>query len=462
MQNWTTPDSAKEDRYLLFDSRILKDTHNAELVLGVPKKHPQNPLFGEDHPWEMRFDNLYPNVIFDEEERLYKVWYSPFIVDQSSKGMSIEKWAEKTYRAPYDREMGICYALSEDGLHWTKPALSRVDYRGGKSNNILWRGSDGSRAKRAGPHGAGIFKDLRDPDPRRRYKAILKSEILSVAFSGDGIHWSSSLSCPEANSAGDTHNNAFWAPTLGKYVGITRQWSQSFQRQVARTSSDDFVKWEETKVILEGLDDNLQTYAMPVFYYHGIYVGLLAIHDQASDRVWTELTCSPDTEEWHRVCPGTPFIPNSDMEGDYDWGCVYPSASPIFKNDEIQLFYGGNDGLHTSWRNGFFCLATLRPDGFAGYCQTNRSEEATITTNPVFDVGRPLQVSADIHEKGELLVRALDNSMQVVAESSPISETVTDAEVLWGSDPNLDSSSVKRMSLQFVLRGATVYSFKQG
>lgn len=39
----------------------------------------------------MRFDNLYGNVIFDEEEKLYKCWYSPFIVDSSSHGMTLEQ-----------------------------------------------------------------------------------------------------------------------------------------------------------------------------------------------------------------------------------------------------------------------------------------------------------------------------------------------------------------------------------
>ena len=227
-------------------------------------------------------------------------------------------------------------------------------------HNILWRGSDESKFLRGGPHGAGVFKDVLDPDPNRRYKALLKSEILSVAFSADGIHWSPAIACPEANSAGDTHNNAFWAPTLGKYVGITRQWDKTsgrYVRQVARTSSADFVNWEKTQIVLEGLDANQQIYSMPVFYHGGVYIGLAAIHDQEKDRVWAELTWSPDTVAWHRVLPGTPLIPNDGKEGDYDWGCIYTAANPVFLKDEIRLYYGGSDGLHTSWRNGFLGLA---------------------------------------------------------------------------------------------------------
>ncbi len=462
MQNEHTLARSVERRHLLLDSRIVEGTDNAELVVGSVEKHETNPLFGEDKPWEMRFDNLYANVLFDDEEQIYKVWYSPFIVDHSAKGMSAQQWKETKYQAPFDREMALCYASSKDGITWTKPELGLVDYDGNKANNILWRGSGNTRAKKAGPHGSGVFKDLDDPDPKRRYKALLKSEILSVAFSSDGIHWQAATACPEANSAGDTHNNAFWAPTLDKYVGITRQWSKSFDRQVARTTSEDFLSWEKTHVVLEGLDSRHQTYAMPTFFHGGVYIGLLAIHDQVSDRVWSELTWSPDTETWHRVCPGTPFIPNSENEGEYDWGCAYAAAHPILDKEEIRIYYGGSDGLHTSWRNGYFCLATLRQDGFAGYKVLDSGRPATVTTVPVFNARDSLSVSADIRDGGELIVRVLDDEQQVVAESEYLSGTVTDEEIHWLRDCLVSSEKDQRMQIQLVFRDATVYSFTIG
>lgn len=454
------------DRYLLLDSRIVASTENATLVLGNVQKHKGNPLFEEDKPWEKRFDNLYANVIYDEEEKIFKCWYSPFIVDNSSKGMTLEQRKEVKYRGHHNREMAICYATSKDGITWVKPELGLVEFEGNKANNILWRGSDtpGKDEKEGwrGPHGSGVFKDLREPDPNRRYKAFLKHGILSVAFSPDGIHWDPAIACPEADSAGDTHNNAFWAPTLGKYVGITRQWgkmSGRYWRQVAWTSSADFVNWEKTQIVLEGLDRNLQPYSMPVFYHGGIYLGLIAIHDQDTDRVWTELAWSPDTVAWNRVLPGTPFISNDGREGDYDWGCVYAAANPIFLKDEIRLYYGASDGLHTSWRNGFFCLATLRPDGFAGYKASDVAAPARVTTTPVFDGKTPLRVSADIADGGQLVVRVLGEEKQVLAESEPLASTVSDAVVRWLDNNLLDTITAKRARLQFVFQEATVYSF---
>ena len=449
----------EQRRYLFLDARIVEDAQNAELTLGTVKKYGGNPLFGEDKPWEMRFDNLYANIVYDDEEQIYKCWYSPFVIDHSSKGMSSQQRNEVQYRAPSNREMAICYATSKDGVAWVRPELGLVDYEGSKANNILWRGSGEDKVLQEGPHGSGILKDVRDPDPNRRYKAFLKSKILSVAFSADGLHWGSAIACPAANSAGDTHNNAFWAPTLGEYVGITRQWGRPFGRQVARTSSSDFVNWEKTQIVLDGLDEKHQTYAMPVFFHAGVYLGLVAIHDQDTDRVWAELTWSPDTKTWHRVLPGTPLIPNSGDEGDYDWGCVYPAAYPVFLHDEIRLYYGGSNGLHTSWRDGFLCLARLRPDGFAGYRASDVAQPATVTTTPVFDGKTPLRVSADIAVGGKLVVRVLGAQTKVLAESEPLAGTVSDADVRWLDASALDAIKTKLARLQFRFQDATVYSF---
>ena len=164
----TTPstDAKEQRRHLLLDTRIVEAVQNADLVLGSVAKHAENPLFEEDNPWERRFDNLYANIIYDEEEQLYKCWYSPFIVSNSSKGMSISERKATEY-GKHPQEMGICYATSKDGISWDKPELGLVEYEGSTANNIVWRG--GGIEQWGGPHGTGIFKDLRDPDPDRLY-----------------------------------------------------------------------------------------------------------------------------------------------------------------------------------------------------------------------------------------------------------------------------------------------------
>ena len=437
------------NRFLVLDSRLIDSTENAKLTLGQPQKHPANPLFGEEKPWEARFDNLYASVIYDEEENIYKCWYNPFIVDHSARGMTPEQRKNK-YKPPSNRETGVCYATSKDGLQWEKPELGVVEFDGSKKNNIIMRESPGIWG-----HGVGIYKDPLDLDPARRYKAIFKSHVMSVGISADGIHWDKSLPCPEMNTGGDTHNNVFWAPTLGKYVGITRS-NTDYGRLVSRIEREDFVKWSKAEVVLKGVDTNLQTYAMPTFYHGGVYLGLIAIHDQKADHVWTELAWSPDTKQWNRVCPGSPLIANSKEEMAYDWGCIYAAATPIFLDDEIRIYYGGNDGYHYGWRNGFFCLATLRPDGFAGYEPINTRYCAIVTTKPMIFAGKNLCLSADIPPGEFVMVAVKDEQGNKITISKQIRETVTDAPVEWLEDKDLLG---KRVRLEFVINTAKLYSF---
>ena len=120
----------KRDRYLVLDSRVIDKTNNVELTVGFARKDVNNPLFKEDNPWEPRFDNPYCSIIYDDEEKIYKCWYSVFIRsdghgDFPGEGLAPEKrawvnWVEGR------RGFGVCYATSKDGLHWNKPELGQL------------------------------------------------------------------------------------------------------------------------------------------------------------------------------------------------------------------------------------------------------------------------------------------------------------------------------------------------
>ena len=223
---------------------------------------------------------------------------------------------------------------------------------------------------------------------------------------------------------------------------------------MARIESEDFIKWTKAEVVLEGIRKSHQTYAMPVFFYGGVYLGLVAIHEQESDRVWTELTWSADTKVWNRVNRGTPLIPCSDSKLDYDYGCVYPCAYPIFLKDEIRLYYGGSDYLHFGWRNGSLCLATLRPDGFAGYEQETIDNPAVITTAMVSYNGQPIRITADVQDGGFVKVNLLNKNGDHLATAEAVSKTITDGKLMFSEKISSDE-----VQLQFELSKAKLYSF---
>ena len=441
------PGGDRPVKYLVLDSRTIEGTENVALRLGHVVKHPANPLFREDRPWELRFDNLYPNVQFDPERRLYRCWYSPFIVDPEVAGSTAAERENRRYR-PHDREMGVCYAESRDGLRWTKPELGLVEFEGDSRNNLVVRG----------PHGAGVLFDPQDADPARRFKMFCRvsdrAKTMGVAFSRDGLRWSDPLPCPEIQVPGDTHNNALRLGKDGGYVGITRM--KSDQRLVARTESADFVHWTRAVEVLRG-DKLHQTYAMPVFRHAGVHLGFVMVFDTAADRVSCELAWSPDTVVWNRIEPGRALIPNSEKRGDYDWGCVYASV-PVFTEREVRIYYGASNGPHSGWRDGFFALATLRPDGFAGYSTDVTGKTGHVDTKPVVCAGKKLCVSVDAPD-GELRVAVLGDERLGTEACRPVTGRVTDGVVSWADGADLGRHVGREIRLRFELKDATLYAF---
>jgi len=440
------------EKYLVLDSRLVERVANARLTVGQVTKHLANPLFVADKPWEVRFDNLYANVVYDTRRRLYQCWYNPFIVDDVTSGTPRARRSGIRYR-PAHREMGICYARSKDGLTWEKPDLGIVEFNGSAANNLVFRG----------PHGAGVFLDVHDPNPSRRYKLFARASdrdsALAVAFSPDGLHWTGLTTCPEAAAVADTHNNAFWAPDCRKYVGITRLWRDG-QRIVGRTESDAFLAWSKTVEVLRG-DGVHQTYAMPVFRYAGVYLGLVMLLNGQDDRVRCELAWSPDTMHWERIDPGRPLIPNSEKKGDYDWGCIYAAAAPVILEDEIRLYYSGSNDTHGAWRDGCLALATLRPDQFAGFEPQRSDQPGTLVTRPVRCTGSQLRVTADT-AGGRLRVGVLDADNFTLARCQPITGKVANRVVQWSAAADLESLTGRSIRLKFELQMAKLYAFSFG
>jgi hypothetical protein len=177
------------------------------------------------------------------------------------------------------------------------------------------------------------------------------------------------------------------------------------------------------------------------------------------DRVDCELAWSPDTIQWRRIQPGTALIPVAEEKGAYDWGCVYAAAYPIILENEIRLFYGASDDTHYGRRKGYLALATLRPDGFAGYEPIVEGPCGTVRTKPLLCTGSQLLVTTDA-AGGSVCVTAMDPRGKRIAECEPITGNVTDHPVSWKDGAGLAPSCGTPIRLEFVLESARLYSFR--
>ena len=141
---------------------------------------------------EVRYDNAYPNVIYDEEAQLYRLYYTLIIYDPESPRYTRQERAKRNYIPKHDRRTATGYAESKDGIHWTKPNLGIVEFQGSKDNNLIMLSA----------HGTGVMLDKEELNPKRRYKMMLMLDVvgvesrMAVSFSADGITGRSPLYGP--------------------------------------------------------------------------------------------------------------------------------------------------------------------------------------------------------------------------------------------------------------------------
>ncbi|MDC0935550.1 hypothetical protein OAS39_04625 [Pirellulales bacterium] len=327
-------------KQLFIDDFIIANADGVFPVLNQPVKHPDNPVIEMRPPVTAAGTQgavVFGSVLFDHQEKLFKMWYE------------VANYQDAT--------RDLAYATSTDGVNWDLPCLDLVASknwrlagcgdREGANNIVFSNGSDGMAA--------GVFKDLQETDPDRRYKMLHASGAnytpLAPAFSPDGIHWKSAPSGPGMPYC-DSFNPCMWDPGLGKYVAHTRNNAATphgQERQVFQYESDDFINWTKIGTIVkadehDALGDR-HFYQMPWMRYEHYYIGLLdTFHLMPGregkepqhlweDRVDVQLAFSRDNRHWIRAGDRQTFIPNSQVPGDYDFAVT--SSAPAHQGDAL-------------------------------------------------------------------------------------------------------------------------------
>ncbi len=133
----TPPDDGNQS-YLLTTNRDPQDHHDSHLHLFIDHqeiaeqqyvkrimnrlgKHPR-PVLMADRPWEGERAQAWGSVI-QEPDRLFRMWYFAFNTQRRFDQLDVG---------------GYAYAESRDGVHWHKPNLGVVDFRGSRRNNLFY------------------------------------------------------------------------------------------------------------------------------------------------------------------------------------------------------------------------------------------------------------------------------------------------------------------------------------
>ena len=404
-------------KFYFFDRGVLSGYLLDRVAIhpAAGRKLPEAPLLTEEpeaKPWELRYDNSYPTVIYDPQDQLYKLFYSIIVEDQECTDTPVPERLGKTYHPRSDRVVALGYAQSADGIHWEKPDLGLVEWHGSTANNLLLIKA----------HGAGVMLDEADPDPARRYKLIAldddpgrapdangRQAQMSVSFSPDGIHWEKLRPWPQHNPWGDTANFPFRDPADGKFRMTTRTWHHGM-RVATLCESEDFIHWSAEKPALHGLGYHDQVYSMPVFRCGGLYLGLASIYHEGDrsapdfDCVDLELTYAKDPTEFYYAAYGEPLIPRgagSYHNGAFDCCCIY-AAPPVRRDGKLYIYYMGGNGQHTNFRETSLGCIVFDEDKLAYIAPAARDTEGTVVSAPLAAEGDTLQLLAELEPGGRL------------------------------------------------------------
>ena len=160
----------REATLLAFDDHAIPWLDNLDMTLTRADKRPENPVLRPGPPGSPDATHaiIYGSVLHIDGR--FRMWYL---------GMFEETWDPAT--TGWWRPM--CYAESEDGVHWVKPSLGLVELHGSRENNICLIEPAGSALARVNDF-LSVMHDPEDPDPDRRYKVAYIAHIPWDEFPG--------------------------------------------------------------------------------------------------------------------------------------------------------------------------------------------------------------------------------------------------------------------------------------
>ncbi|MFZ2639552.1 MAG: hypothetical protein WA117_01085 [Verrucomicrobiia bacterium] len=434
---------------LLFaDDSGIAATHGVVRTVH-PARTLNAPVIEADRPWEGARVYIYGSVYFDEAARQVRMWY-----------MSRPQ--------AYSGDC-VLYAVSQDGVRWTKPSLGIHALAGSAENNIVFN-----------MHSPSVLLDTRETDPAKRYKMLgSKSSGYHAAFSADGLHWTLYPKNPVLKHS-DTITLA-QDPATGEYLAYHKRPAKvrGFGRRVVWLSrSRDFQEWTEPELVFapDEEDDTwaqqprqrTEVYNMSVFPHAAGFIGLPTLFRvTAPNRPKSEITpgqspddgpievqlaTSADGRAWRRTQPRVNVIPRG-APGTFDGGSILGvSSTAAHVGDETWVYYTAMTTTHggpmppkrltigrAAWRR-------------HGFVSLDAAERGRVETKPL-RLGAPsLVVNADAHG-GQLRVALLETDGRPIAgcaldDSETLRENAARWTVRWRSGARAPTDRPVRVVLE--------------
>ncbi|NOU96164.1 hypothetical protein GC093_23480 [Paenibacillus sp. LMG 31456] len=447
-------------KFTFFDNRTYEYIQVFRRELGKAQKYSGNPVLKPELPNEFKRAHYYGTALYDEEEQLYKTWYSshyygPAFGESDSRAYSY-----------------LNYAYSSDGINFIKPELSVVP-----GTNIVLDND-------ARTHGPSIILDTEEKDPDKRFKLAMSpySEHCSIYLyaSPDGIHWKPISNKAVLEVESDCHIGFYRDSVSGAYRLSFRM--RCPDRRVWVAESFDLLHW--TKPVLAIEPDQLdpcftQFYGMQMTPYGPYTMGLISMYDtfdyltdphfnKMAGTMDIQLAYSHDGFCWHRCMQGQKLIGLGTKE-EWDSTCIMPSSTVIYRQDGMKIYYSAAPFDHSGFARipyeeiskESIGLAMLRPDGFV-YLHAGQ-DECELMTRPFAVENGELYINADA-SKGFVGIEICDTEGRALEgfsynEHIPFTGDSTAAKVEWKGSPDMEKLVRQVIRVKLRASNADVFAF---
>lgn len=439
--------AAEERVFFAFDDVSIPWRGNAKLTMMTATKHPANPVL--EHGPEGSPDHghaiMYGSVLHIGGK--FRMWYLGMSQTTIERGQAPGWWRP------------MCYAESEDGVHWTKPDLGLVEFNGSKKNNICLVEGEPFSLTRVNDF-LTVLHEPDEADPAKRYKCAYIAHVPFDEVKGgrsaigpDEKRWGAFICATSADGkswkvVGDHPMNAggerFEVSGLYRFGGMYYASGQLLSpwiatpdgRDIGRAMrvyrSADFEHWDQTTAL--GFARPGQLIAAPVkgqqthmgagMWNRGnVLVGLYGRWQDAPQpppkgakshllgtRVDLGFITSNDGVHWREPVPDHKTIARG-KEGEWDSISLLQAHAFANVGEQTYIWYSHWD-CDGEFRHQDIGLATLRRDGFGHLSALKEGVPAACET-AFFDAddNTKLFVNADAAVK----IEVLDEKLHVIS-----------------------------------------------
>lgn len=461
------------DTQLLAADTVVEDAYRVYRVQEQGVKYSSEPVVKVDKPWETFIQS--PFILFDEEDGLYKMWYS---TRHKVPGYEPE-W--ETNLAIGHSDKVVCYAESKDGFNWVKPDLDIYEFGEWKKNNIVYADCD------CGNTTSYVYFNPVKENKDEKFLMIWNGRGVHISTSPDGKHWT--LKSDVTNVPMDCSfflmfdtDRKMWQflcrPSIfakDEKMGSEKDIcpNLNYRRRISIMESKDLVTWttprtvytaDENKVFTQA--DNLTFFTVGEHPMGFVHLFPARTMDECLTQYMVPFAFFGEDIYHMELLPDAKPMVDRGPEGSFDENYINIHGIPLDlkKDNRLYFFYCG-DARNTSSQLG---IVSFGKDRYVG--RVGDRWGGWLLTKEILWEGSKLEINADVFPGGEIKVEILDNEHGMVRggriikghsieECDPVLKDGYNTTITWNGDSDLSFLNGRAVFIRFSIKDAKLYTF---